>query len=113
MWLPESCSFLLPSYSTGICPLWGWGQDKRDVPQTWHEGFSSFPLTPGLPSLNDWGYPGVHGLFLMGYRIPPLQERSMRLWAWCTSCPHTEAAALVAPMLGTAQEASAWCQPQL
>lgn len=40
MWLPESCSFLLPSYSTGICPLWGWEEDKKDVPQTGHEGFS-------------------------------------------------------------------------
>lgn len=99
MWLPESCSFLLPSHSTGICPLCSWGQDKRDVPQTWHEGFCPFPFTLGLPSLNDWGYPGVQGLFLIGHSLLPLQEKGMKLWAWGTSCPRSEAEVLAAPRL--------------
>lgn len=39
----------------------------------------------------------VQGLFLMSHNLLPLQERNMRLWAWGTSCPDTEAQALAAP----------------
>lgn len=44
-------------------PLQSWEQGKRDgccwspIPQMWQGGFCPFPLTLGLPSQNDWGYP--------------------------------------------------------
>lgn len=64
-------------------PLRCWGQGKRDgcwwapVPQTWQGGFCPFPLTLGLPSQNDWGYPWGTRAISGGSQpsAPPPQEQ--------------------------------------
>ena len=105
------------------CPVRGWGQGKRDgcwwapIPQTWQGGFCPFPLTLGLPSENDWGYPWGTRAVSGGSQPSARPRAGARGYgqALGNGASHTpnEAGPLAGSRLGTALEASVQSQPQL